>query len=914
MGALMRSVVWGSTPLGPVEGWPQSLRTAASILLDSKFPMYIAWGPEYVQMYNEGYRPILGSTKHPAAMGRRASETFAESWHIIGPMFDGVRAGEAVGAEDWMLPLDRHGYLEECFFTFSYSPIRDESGGVGGVLVTVSETTGRVLNARRLRALHELAERTAGAPTADEACRTSAAVLSAHQADVPFALFYLLDDVSDTARLAAAANLEPGAMAAPLTLRLADESAAWPMAEALAHGQPVRLTRLSERLGALPGGPWPEAAHEAVLLPVARPGERRPYGVLIAGASPRKVVGQDYLEFFGLVAGHVASAITNGRARDQERRRAELLAELDRAKTTFFSNVSHELRTPITLLLGPADEALAAGDALPADDLARWQLVHRSASRLAKLVNTLLDFARIEAGRVLAVHEPTDLSAFTAELASLFRSAIERAGLRLLLDLPPLGEPAYVDREMWEKIVFNLLSNALKFTFEGEISVALRRRGDWLELEVADTGVGIAPDQLPQVFDRFHRAPVARARTHEGTGIGLALVQELAKLHGGSASVESEPNRGTRFRVTIPAGHAHLAPERLGPPRAAPAPAALSSTSSTGAHILEEASQWVSAAKLPPLVPAARAGGRARVMLADDNADMREYLSRLLGEHWEVEAVGDGQAALDAALRIRPDVVVADVMMPGLDGFALTAALRRDPSLRTVPIVLLSARAGEEATAEGLGAGANDYLVKPFSARELIVRIAAQLATVRTSRAAQVVAEEERARLYAHFMQAPFPIAVLRGQEHVFELANEAALRVWGKQPAILGQSFARAFPEMRGQPFGGYLDGVLRTGVAFEGTEALARLARGPDGALEDVYFNFVYTPLRNPAGEIEGVLVCGFEVTEQVQARQRVEALLAEVTAQSHEMQATVIRLREEKEAAERRAAQSDAGVRSC
>lgn len=465
MGALMRRTDWARTALGPVEAWPQSLRLAVSLLLESRFPMYLAWGPEYVQLYNDGYRPILGATKHPAAMGGRSADTFAESWHIIGPMFEGVRRGVATGAEDWMLPLDRDGYLEECFFTFSYSPVRDESGEVGGVHVTVVETTARVLAARRLRALHALAEGVGGATTAEEACVRAGRVLEDHGHDLPFALLYLVSEDGKTPRLVARTGLPDGAPASDV----------WPLDAVARGGEGQTVTELGARFGALPGGAWPEPSHTAVVLPIGRPGTDRSYGVMVAGVSPRRELDAEYGDFLARVAGTVATAISDAQALQEKGRRAE---------------------------------------------------------------------------------------------------------------------------------------------------------------------------------------------------------------------------------------------------------------------------------------------------------------------------------------------------------------------------------------------------------------------------EARAVAEQERARLYSHFMQAPFPIGLVRGSAHTFELANESALRVWGKTPAIVGKPILEAMPELIGQPFVGYLDEVLRTGIAYEGNEALARIARGPSGALEDVYFNFVYSPLRARGGEIEGVLICGFEVTAQVLARREVERALAEAARLNQEL----------------------------
>ena len=282
------------------------------------------------------------------------------------------------------------------------------------------------------------------------------------------------------------------------------------------------------------------------------------------------------------------AALAVARRSEDERRRAQMLAELDRAKTTFFSNVSHELRTPLTLIAGPIDDLLQDTDEPLGDDQReRLEIARRSTRRLQKLVNTLLDFARIEAGRVQASYVPVDLATLTADLASSFRSAAERGGLELIVDCPPLAEPVYVDREMWEKIVLNLVSNAFKFTLEGSITVRLRRRDANAVLEVIDTGTGIAASELSRIFDRFHRVEGTKRRTHEGTGIGLALVQELTKMHGGDVKAESIERRGSTFQVTVPFGTAHLPRERIGAKSTLP-------TTALGADpFVEEALGWL---------------------------------------------------------------------------------------------------------------------------------------------------------------------------------------------------------------------------------------------------------------------------------------------------------------------------------
>jgi len=622
MGALMRAFDWSTTPLGPVEQWPQSLRTAVSIMLESRFAMVVAWGAEFRFFYNDRYRPILGS-KHPASLGAPGAEIFPEVWPVVGPEFERVRRGEAFAVDDWLLPLDRNGYLENCWFTLSYSPIRDETGGVGGVLAVVAETTGRVEGERRLATLRELARRASDATSPEQACINAARVFEGNAIDVPFSLIYLLDREGTAWRRVGCVGIDSAHPACVDTVNAASEDV-WGFAECARGGKTIVLDDLPQRFGPLPGGSCEEATHSAVLLPLSRPGLDHPYGVLVAGVSPRRALDDQYRDFFELAADHIATALSNAVALEDARRRAEALAEIDRAKTAFFSNVSHEFRTPLTLMLGPTEAALGAPDkALSGDAL---EMVHRNQLRLLKLVNALLDFSRIESGRAQATYRPTDISGLTRQLAGSFRSAVEHAGLRFDVDCPPVAAPAYVDRDLWEKVVMNLLSNALKFTLEGSIRIAVREYESGVELTVADTGSGIPDDQLDRVFERFHRVEGVRARTHEGSGIGLALTHEVVRLHGGEITVSSRHGAGSTFTVQIPPGSAHLPQDRLA---VEPGP---STTTREAAAYVEEATRWLAQEGEPV---AAHAGSRDRILVADDNADMRSYLGQLLGE-WDV--------------------------------------------------------------------------------------------------------------------------------------------------------------------------------------------------------------------------------------------------------------------------------------
>ena len=731
MGALMRAMDWSRTTFGPVEGWSQALRSAVSICLTTRFPVVLYYGPERALIYNDAWRPVVGD-KHPWSFGRAGHEVWAEIWDIIGPMFDTVFAtGEATWSDDQLLPLNRFGYVEECYFYYSYSPIRGDQGRVEGIFTAVTETTLRVLADRRTRLLRDLAAQSIEAKSTAEAYAIAAAVLAGDPHDVPFALLYTLDGAGDGPVLAGRVGLsEAGAVPAG-----ADP---WRLREVASTGEPVLLEGLDVTMPGLPTGPWPEPLTQARVLPVTAGKGGRTGGIAVIGISPRRRFDERYQTFCEQIASNLSAAVTNALAYQEERARAERLAELDRAKTLFFSNVSHEFRTPLTLMLSPLEEMLAkSGEALPGDARALATVAHRNGLRLLRLVNALLDFSRVEAGRAQATLRPVDLARFTADLAGNFRSLCEQAGLTLAVDCPTLDAPVPLDPEMWEKVVLNLLSNAFKFTFEGAITVSVRRAGPCAVLTVADTGTGIPAEELPRLFERFHRVEGARGRTFEGSGIGLALVQELVRLHRGSIRVESEPGRGSAFHVSLPFAQAAVTDPAGSVPEV--------STAVRAEAFVAEARRWMSGDAEPS--PALEPGDErdapppyaavGRILLADDNADMREHVRRLLAERgYAVETAPDGAAALAAARERLPDLLLTDVMMPHLDGFGLLAAVRADAALRDLPVIMLSARAGDEAQVEGLGAGADDYLTKPFSARELLARVGANLQLSRVRREA----------------------------------------------------------------------------------------------------------------------------------------------------------------------------------
>ncbi|WP_313034991.1 ATP-binding protein [Massilia alkalitolerans] len=758
MGTLIRAMDWSATPLGSLDSWPQSLRTTVSLCLSSTFPILVCWGEHDIQIYNDAYRPICGDL-HPASMGGAFKKVWASALPVVGEAFDRAHQGEGAYIRDQRMFLDRRGYLEEAFMTFSFSPIRDESGAVGGVFHPITETTAQVLGARRTHGLRELSEALATARTAGDIGHRIEAHHEALAHDLPFVLFYQHDAASGQLLLRSRAGIAEQCALAPATLAFDD--AAWPFAAAAAARAAQRVDGLAAHLAGVRCGTYDDPPESALVLPVLTPGKQDPYGYLVAGVSIRRALDADYLNFYELLGAAVGTAVGNVTAHEQEQRRAEELAKIDRAKTAFFSNVSHEFRTPLTLILGPLEDALQdAAEPLSPGQRRRIDLTQRNALRLLKLVNSLLDFSRIEAGRVQASYQPVDLARLTVELAAVFESTMGRGGLAYEVVAGELGEPVYVDRDMWEKIVFNLLSNAFKYTLAGTVAVRLARHGSMARLSVQDTGIGIPAQELPRVFERFYRIEGAAGRTYEGTGIGLALMQELVALHGGRIAVHSVEGEGTRFEVDIPFGHAHLPPERV---LATPLPAG-ADAGRAGAAFVEEALRWLpdeagddaagddgaaGHAGAPPDPAAApepaQREARPRILVADDNGDMRAYLKALLEPHADVVVCADGETALALLEHNPPDLLLSDVMMPRLDGFGLIARIRASASLRHLPVMLLSARAGEEAKVEGLQAGADDYLVKPFAASELLARVRGQVALARERRRLQLDAAQRDA-------------------------------------------------------------------------------------------------------------------------------------------------------------------------
>lgn len=453
--------------------------------------------------------------------------------------------------------------------------------------------------------------------------------------------------------------------------------------------------------------------------------------------------------------------------------------DLDRFRTEFLANLSREFSAQLSLLLGSLELQLNSPSPAPAPEgRAALEAAWRNALSLRKLGDKLANFLDVESGSAGADREAIDLAALTAELAGQFRPACDWAGLRLVVDCPPLPAPARVNREMWEKVVVNLVANAFKLTVEGTIEVRLRAQDGTACLSVRDSGTGIAKSDLPYLFSRLQPAAMAQAGASDDFGTGLALVSELVQRHNGSIEVHSEPGSGSTFTVLLPLGAEDASDQRSAGTGRENAPAAATPRASVRAVATLPGTPGAAVpANKSVSTATGQAGAQGRIVIAEDNADFRAYLKLLLeGAGFEVDAHSDGAAALAACMAQAPDALISDVSMPGLDGFKLIERLRAEEHTALMPVLLLSGRANEDERIAGIAAGADEYLVKPLGGRELVARVEG---AVRLARLRRDTARREQADFESLFSMAPDGIIVVSPEGKVLT-ANERAQKLFG--------------------------------------------------------------------------------------------------------------------------------------
>lgn len=721
MGRRIREFDWQATELGSPGNWPQSLKTCIRIMLSSKQPIWIGWGPSILKFYNDAYIDIVRG-KHPHALGEPASVVWKDIWKDIEPMLSrAMERDEGTYVESRLLIMVRSGFPEETYYTFSYTPVLGDNGRPAGMICYNTADTERILSERALKTMQQL-DSLGEKKREDEVFAQVGRALSANPLDFPFAMLYRISDDGAHAHLVATSGTDRADPLLDEQIHLAEPDDHY---EQLASA--VRQNQVTEAINRghwknLAKGAWDVPPKYVVYLPIQSANRKFPLALLAIGLNPYRKFDEAYRNFLQQIADRIALGLGNVMAYEEEQRRLRVLEELDKAKTLFFTNISHEFRTPLMLMLGPLEELMNRRTPEWSEaEIAKVEVTHRNALRLLKLVNTLLDFSRMEVGRGHARFVRTDLASYTQNLASNFRSVIEKAELEFEVKVGGNACYAYVDQQMWEKVVFNLLSNAFKYTLKGKITLELEVLDGQVRLLVKDTGVGIPAHELPHMFERFHRVQNSAGRTYEGTGIGLSLIKELVGLHGGTIGVESTEGAGSCFTVTMPEGKMHLDASQV-------YEANPEVEDAISDFYVSEAESLLAAAQTTPAADNCR-DDRQRdcVLIADDNADMREHIRSLLGSKYRTLTASNGIEALDLIRQHRPALVLSDIMMPQMDGIGLLRALKSDPSVCHTPVILITARAGEESRIEGIEIGADDYIVKPFSSRELIVRAQAQI-------------------------------------------------------------------------------------------------------------------------------------------------------------------------------------------
>jgi signal transduction histidine kinase/ActR/RegA family two-component response regulator len=816
MGERMRNFDWNNTPLGAPENWDQALKTSLSICLNSNFPIALYWGKELTLLYNDAWSPIPGN-KHPWALGKPAKEVWKDIWKEIEPEFKKAFEGIPGGSKDALLPMQRHGYTEECYFDFTFTPVTGTLGKVEGVFNAVIETTYRVISERRSNFLNQLSLALASANTQEKVFEQLNIFFKQNNTPVSFAFFYSENN--------GARNL----FASTHNIKELHFKKQLPFKKVLELKKILLVERIHDYLESVPKGYWDEEPVEAVILPIADLNTSITH-FIVCGLNARHRYDDDYKSFFESLVNIITKILNTIASLEQERKRAEALAEIDKAKTLFFTNISHEFRTPLTLMLGPIEEVLNDSTTNPAN-ANRLALAHRNAMRLLKLVNALLDFSRIESGRQKTNFKLTDIVAFTKNLVSNFRSATEKAGLKLIVKANNNLPAVYVDRDMWEKIVFNLLSNAFKYTLKGSITVEITAQNNNAVLKIKDTGIGIPENELPRIFERFHRVQNIAGRSFEGTGIGLSLTKELVLLNRGKIFVESKEGVGSTFTVTVPFGKEHIDASEIknddggidnpvSEVYVEEASILLNNTSSQ----IETGNQLKNENQSKPLV-----------IIVDDNIDMRKHIETLLSPKFNIVTAVNGADALKKLKHAKPELILSDIMMPVMDGIQLLTEIKNNKETEHIPVVLLTARAGEESKIEGWETGADDYLVKPFTAKELIARIEAQIKLKRKR-------DTALQSIYNIFREVPFAVAVLKGEDLIIEFINQYNLDIWQcKKDEVINKPLFEVRPDLYETAAPIHAE-VYRTGKRFSANEI--PLVLSANGKIETRYFNTVIDP----------------------------------------------------------------------
>ncbi|CED83967.1 response regulator receiver sensor signal transduction histidine kinase [Phaffia rhodozyma] len=801
---LLDNFDWQNTPLGPKALWPQSLKSLISVVMNTDHESTLWWGKDLTLIYNDAYAEML-LRKHPFNFGKVASVAWSEVWpELKSTALNMMAGGRAVNKTDDLLFFQREVTKapEETYTTWSWIPVAVENGEIGGLLNYSVETTSNVLARRRFEMLRSLAQSLSVCQSLSQFSEAALNAMAENVHDLPFIMLYSPPTVQNTSTttldLLGTIGVPAGHPSAPTNITLdldidansthpsvtlmevrsthsepslaedtesivlagsssrststrpdyqAGEATGcpWPIAQALTTNEMVFVEDCSSLVTGFEVRSWPELPETAVVIPISDEDSRKI--VFICGLNSRRPYDKDYQSWIRLLKYQLASGLKGVASFQAQLVKAEELAKLDRAKTTFFSNTSHELRSPLTLIQGPIADLLAM-ETNGGSRKRLLSLADRNCQRLTRLVNMLMDVSQVDAGRMKGVFSPKQLGVYTADLASLFRSAIEKGGVTYDVDCD-IEDPrlVYIDPDLYEKIIYNIIGNAFKYCLEGTIKVYLRYHANEVELSVIDTGVGIPKDDIPRIVTRFHRV-ASVGRSFEGTGIGLSLTAELIRLHGGTLSVESctaeespTGKHGSSFIVRFPLGTEHLSPDMILDLPEPPTHKAMKYAKG----IIDEASRWSkeevetssisdsgeSSNNSNKIDPSTLFWSKSdTVLIVDDNHDMRRYLMSIMSQYCTVIEACNGKEALDIVLSCQPlpDLIISDVMMPIMTGFELVQTLKNQGlNISLIPVLLVTARNGDEDTVSGILMGAEDYITKPFSSREIVARAHLQM-------------------------------------------------------------------------------------------------------------------------------------------------------------------------------------------
>jgi signal transduction histidine kinase len=632
--------------------------------------MFLWWGPELIQFYNDGYLPSFGHGKHPAAMGQRGSDCWQEIWPIIHPQIvDVMERGKASWNENQLVPIYRNDRIEEVYWTYGYSPVFDETGGVGGVLVVCTETTAGVLAIRRLSFIRKLATALNDAHDPIGVARITASCLAEAELDIPYSVVSV---EGTTPLLVGLAGPEPPSLSAP---------------ESRALLAPRRLAR------GVACAPWPELVTEAVVHPF----EGMPGGTLTLGLSPRLPFDESYRSFLLQIVEQIANITPRVLARsalershEERSRLLEAARVASRAKDEFLAMLGHELRNP----LAPILTALEVMKVKNVAGLERErEIIERQASHLITLVDDLLDVSRVVEGKIELKKRRVALTEVVAAAIEMASPLFEKRRHDLRVDVPSHDLDVDVDPTRLAQIVANLLTNAARYTEPGgKISVHARAVGQEVVLRVEDNGMGIGAEQLPHLFERFFQGSRRSDQAQGGLGLGLALVKGLIELHGGSVHAESAgPGKGSAFELRLALASGHAEAEHFAPEESAPCD--------------------VSRAE--------------RVLLIDDNEDITDLFSTFLElSGFDVRTAHDGPSALRVAAAYKPTVAVLDLGLPVMDGYELAAKLVEQLGTSAPRLIAMSGYGRKDDLERTRLAGFESHLVKPVDATSLLRAIA----------------------------------------------------------------------------------------------------------------------------------------------------------------------------------------------